>query len=322
MIRDTGTAIEFWINSNSSTTWTDHLPWSGTVNGVGVGGSYNYPRNSQWRRIGSWGVSGSQNVTFNIGNTGTSGFGGPTSLTIFINRASIPGPPPVPTISNITSTSVVVTFTDGASNGSAIQYRQVGYSTNPGGATNYAFPATSPQNIFGLEPGTTYYFWIQNWNSQGWGYWSARATATTLKVPDAPSAPVMSDITQVSAIATFAANGDGGSPITAYQIGYAWVGYGSGESEPPDEPTTVISATPTKTVTGLTPGSTYFFWVRAQNVVGWSPWSVKSSARTIAGARVKTGSIVKEAIPYVNVDGVWKLARPWGRIAGVWKETI
>src|ERR1700742_5260417 len=80
MIRDTGSTIEFWINANNSTTWSDHIPWSGTVNGASVGGSWYYHPNSGWNRVGAWSVSTSQNVQFNLGNTGTSGFGGPTTL--------------------------------------------------------------------------------------------------------------------------------------------------------------------------------------------------------------------------------------------------
>lgn len=315
MIRDTGSTIEFWLNSNNSTTWSDHIPWSGTVNGSGVSGSFYYHPNSGWQRLGVWGVSTSQNVTFNLGNTGTSGFGGPTTLgPVFINRASYPAAPSAVSFSSLTSTSVVGTFADGSNNGAAIDDRMFGYGTDPANQFQNTLHGGNSATISGLAPGTLYYFWAVTHNSQGWSPWGPRTEITTLNIPDAPSAPSFSELTQVSVRATFSANADGGTPII-----HAQIGYGTSPSAP-----TTFSDTTTENnmlITGLSPGTNYYFWVRVENSIGWSAWSAVSNVTTIAGAWVKVGTVFKPAVPYVRTGGVWKVARPWSRVAGEWKET-
>lgn len=41
-----------------------------------------------------------------------------------------------------------------------------------------------------------------------------------------------------------------------------------------------------------------------------------------AGARVTQGATSSRAIPYVNVQGVWKVAEGYAKHAGVWRQTI
>lgn len=303
--------VEFWLNSNNSSTYAHQLPYSYTVNGSTTSGTFNYNAGAGWQRVASANQWNSGFVTFHIGNTGTSGFGGPTDHTVWLNRATVPSAPSVCTLTNITSTSIDVSFTDGSDNGATIDARYIYYGRDP---SNHEWIVSSDGSttITGLDPGTTYYFWARTHNSVGDSNWGPRSNATTLRVPDAPSSPAISAITQVSCTATFEPNGDGGAAITAYQVGY-----GTSSSAP----TTTVSGASPKAITGLSPATTYYFWTRAQNSVGWSAWSASSTARTIAGARVKVGAVWKEAVPYVRVGGVWKLARPWARVGGVWKET-
>jgi hypothetical protein len=206
-----------------------------------------------------------------------------------------------------------VTFTDGSNGGAAIDNHQIiwGTSSDINAFTNN-IGFTGSVNVTGLTPGTTYYFWGRTHNVNGWGPWSARSQMTTLNVPDPPSVPVLSNIQPTSVVVSWSANGTGGSPITGFQVGYATT---------PTTPTTIVAATSPKTITGLTPGSNYFFWVRAQNAIGFSAWSGFQSMQTIAGARIKVAGVYKIAVPYVKVAGVWKLAVPWVKIAGEWKQT-
>lgn len=312
LIRDTGSTVEFWLNSNNSTTFNHQLPWAYNVNGSYSGVlSYNYNANAGWRLLGSFSVTSSQTVTFFLFNTGTSGFGGPTTFDQFISRSSVPASPSMPVLSSIGSTSVAVTFTDGGDGGAAIDSREIGYGTNATSPTS-TVSSDGSDTVTGLTPGTLYYFWARTHNALGYSAWSARESTTTLRVPDAPNTPVLSGFTPASMVVTWTPNGNGGSAITGYEVGY-------GTS--PSAPTTSVSATSPKTITGLSPGTTYYVWVRAQNAIGWGPLSPPANASTVPGVRIKVDGVWVNAIPFVK-DGTWKMSVPYIKFGGVWKETI
>jgi hypothetical protein len=320
MIRDqwspgsTNYNVEFWINSNNSSTFSDHIPWSYVDNGVPSSSfSYNYPAGAGWRRVGVYNHWSSGQVDFKLGATGTSGFGGPTTLSVYLNRATVPPAPSAVRYSNLTSTSVTAAFDGQGDGGSVIYTWQLGYGLS-WFAPEIIINSTGTSNLTGLTPGTTYYMWARGVNAQGNGPWSPISSVTTLRVPFTMDPPVASNLTQISALLAFTAPADGGAPITSYQVGYS--------TNPSDlAPTTSILATSPQLMTGLQPATTYYFFARAQNSVGWSQWSAHSVVKTIAGARVNVAGVWKDAVPYVRDSGTWKLARPWVRDIGVWKES-
>jgi len=312
LIRDTGSTVEFFFQAGDSSDWVNGLAFNWTANGSTTGNSIDYPTGRPNYHVGSVTVSTSQTVTFRLlSDTNISGIGGPTSFGVSLNRASKPSAPTTPSISAIKSTSVVATFSDGSNGGDAIDSREITYGlSSAGGTTNISSDRST--TITGLTPGKVYYFWARCHNSEGYGPWSGRASATTLNVPAAPSTPTLSGVSATTVTATFTPNATGGSTITAYQVGYG---------TDPTTPATTISASSPQTVTGLVPGTKYYFWARAQNSVGWSAWSAVSSISTIAGAYILVGTSWKIATPYVRVSGVWKVAEPWVKNAGVWKRT-
>lgn len=315
MIRDTGSWVEFWINSNNSVTFNNQLPWAYVINGnTSAWQSFRYSAGAGWQRLGSWNITYDQNVTFKLGDTGTSGFGGPTDFTVFIPRATVPGKPGPFVITNVTDTTISGDASGGSDGGSPILEWRIGYGTSPSQVQYYkTTDGAGRATVTGLARGTTYYFWFQGRNAKGWGPFSDRTSAKTWDFPAAPSVPVISEITQLTAKATFSANANGGTAITGYQLGY-----GTNSTTPE---TTIDQTTPVFNLTGLIPGKQYYFWGKTKNAVGYSSWSAAGIASTIAGAFVKVGTIWKKAVPYVNVNGVWKVARPWARSAGTWKET-
>lgn len=133
-----------------------------------------------------------------------------------------------------------------------------------------------------------------------------------MAVPGAPTPKTLDQITQTSIRYEF--RGDtSGLPILEWQIGYS--------TDPATQYWTVWS-TGLTVVGGLLPYTTYYFWSRGRNADGWGPWSPSVTARTIAGAWVKSGIIWKEAYPYIKVDGVWKMMETYIKSAGIWKKPI
>lgn len=186
MIRDTnpGAAsgnVEFWLNSNNSTTFNHELPWRYTINGSTSGVlEHNYNAGSGWNLLGSWNITYSQTVMFKLEATGTSGFGGPTTFNQWIQRATVPDPPSNPSFSAVGPTSLNVHWTPNGNGGASIDNYQIGYALTSAGATSFVTSTTSPKLITGLTPGTTYYFWVQAHNSVGWGGWSGPVAQQTV----------------------------------------------------------------------------------------------------------------------------------------------
>lgn len=322
-ITDTGTKVQFWLKAGSA-THNSSLPWGYTVNGTtDNSNSFNFETGGDWQMLKSWTVTTSQTVTFRLYDTGTSGLGGPTTLSAKINRATTPDAPSV-TSSAVGPTFFSYTVTDGDDNGSEITTRRFGYSSKAMFGDGVVLPSYSQEpmvvvssptgrgTITGLVQGALYYIWAATKNDEGWSDWSARKSVQLLNVPEVPQAPKLSGITQTSLYATFEDNGNGGATILERQIGYGLTG---------PTPTSTVAYSGLAMITGLLPGRTYYFWSRSRNSVGWSSWSAIATATLIAGAFVNVGGVWKRAVPYVNVGGVWKVARPLGRPAGVWKET-
>lgn len=312
MIRDTGWTVEFWFKAGYANDWANALDFNWTANGTTTAKAIKYPTGAQWAKVGSVNVGTSQTITFRLLDaTGTQGMGGPTTFNQWIERARVPDPPVTPGLGSITSHSMWVWFAPNWDGGAAIDLYEIAWSNNAAGGQNYTTTG-GPMTIGGLSSGVTWYFWVRAHNYQGWSGWSGRAQATTLRVPDAPTTPHLTDVTSTTVTASFVQNSNGGSIILEYELG--WGIDGGTNFMPSNGYPTVVS--------GLTPGTVYRFWARARNSVGWGPWSGYSSARTIAGGYISNSSAWKIAVPYVNVGGVWKLAEPWVRSAGTWKRTI
>lgn len=225
--------------------------------------------------------------------------------------STVPFPPGYVTYSSVTATTLFAVFEHGNDGGAEIDLREIMWGTDPlQGTENLEFVNTA--SVTGLTPGTLYYFWGRTHNINGWSEWGLRSHVITKNVPNAPTAPVLSDINTISMKASWASNGSGGSPITGYELGYGLTD---------DTPSTIVAATSPYTVSNLSPATTYYFWARVRNTYGFGPWSAASSARTIAGVRINVSGVWATAMPYVKDGGVWKLARPYTRVMGVWKET-
>lgn len=128
-------------------------------------------------------------------------------------------------------------------------------------------------------------------------------------VPAAPTPIGLDTIGHTTMRYRFSGNSDGGSPIREWQIGYG------------TDPNNVQFTTGSNGVTnisGLSIGTTWYFWVRGRNDVGWGPWSARTSARTLSSGRVKVNGVWREMILYVKVSGKWRQAILYTKRSGAW----
>lgn len=104
--------------------------------------------------------------------------------------------------------------------------------------------------------------------SSGSGSW---ALPTIPRFSSPPTTPVLSAITSTSITVTFT-DGTGGAPIDSRQIGYG---------TDPDTVQTTVASDGSDSISGLTPGTTYYFWARTHNSAGYSGWSARATGVTL-----------------------------------------
>jgi hypothetical protein len=110
--------------------------------------------------------------------SGWSSWGPRTSITTF----RVPFAPDPPIISDITQTSIWVSFTGNGSGGTAVIEYRVFYNTqnNETGIQSVPYIGGTPRIVEGLLPGTTYYVWSRARNAVGWSAYSEVRTMRTI----------------------------------------------------------------------------------------------------------------------------------------------
>ncbi|TEX47786.1 MAG: hypothetical protein B7C54_01600, partial [Acidimicrobiales bacterium mtb01] len=193
-----------------------------------------------------------------------------------------PGAPSVTSVARQASQTVRVSFgAPGSTGGSAITDYDVEYSTNgsfsAGSGTFFEGGTTTsgPVDVTGLTNGTTYYFRVRATNAAGDGSWSSVSSGgTPFTTPGAPTLVTGTAGDGLVSVAWTNPN-DGGSAITDYDVEYSTNGSFSAGSGTFFEGDTTTSGP--IDVTGLTNGTTYYFRVRATNIVGNGDWSAIGS---------------------------------------------
>jgi hypothetical protein len=314
MIRDTGTNIEFWAKPGYSSFYWDNMSWQSTINGNVDNHSYDWPSGSTaYRKIATRAMTVSGTVSWKLNEaTGTSSFAGPTTLTVSINRDTVPAAPDPVTFSSVTNNSLVASFTDNSNGGDAIDSRQLAYRIGVNTGTLYSLSSDGSTAISGLTPGQKYFFYARVHNSLGWSGYSAVREVVMKNVPPAPGPVNFSNITQATVHAWFAGNGDGGSPVLEWRIGYGLTPAG------PDGYLTGYDLW----ITNLQAGRLYYFWSQGRNAYGWGPLSVPTSVQLLSGGYIKVGLVWKRCVPYVKVGGVWKVVEPQAKLVGNWRKAI
>lgn len=259
--------------------------------------------------------------TANLGNTGTSTFGGGGSVSLTLTLDRIPKPPDkvaIPSTQFYAPDEVVVRWSRPDNNGSNIDNYEIEFDNNwdfssPGSRWTDS-GSTFAYRITNMPIDTAYRFRVRAHNGRGWGAWS---DSTLFRIPGVPSrvgTPTLTLRPPNDILVDWVAPDDGGATITDYQV----QADNNGSSFPSPTTSTVPTGTSKSWITSSY-GQTLWFRVRAKNSQGWGDWSTARSIFVNSGPRVNVGGVWRNTVAYVNVGGVWKVAVPYVNVGGVWK---
>jgi len=258
--------------------------------------------------------------TVNMGDTGTTTFGGGGSVSVSITLdriAQVPDRVGTPSLRFDAPQEVNVAWGAPNNNGASLDNFEIEVDN----ANTFASPSSRFTNsgsarsiaIGGLTIGTTRWFRVRAHNSRGWGPWSP---IVSFKIPDVPAkvaTPTLTLRPPDDILVDWTAPDDSGADINGYQVQ-------ADNNSDFSSPTTVgvASATSYSWIT-TSFGQTLWFRVRARNSQGWGPWSTARSILIVSGPRVNVGGVWRNTVAYVNVGGVWRVAVPYVNVGGVWK---
>lgn len=166
----------------------------------------------------------------------------------------------------------------------------------------------SAKTVTGLPPGRKLYARAAVRNSKGWSGWSATGTFTTLtRVASAPGAPSFSNATATSVVAAWADSADyGGATPSGYRLQF---------STKADFTSVVYDNTQanrSRTVSGLTPGTTYWARVLTVNSAGNSAWSAAQSVSTAIRATSAPGKPTFSGVTPTGMTVSWTAPTDFG----------
>ncbi len=227
--------------------------------------------------------------------------GGSSANSAEATATTLPFPPAAPdalTATVVSQTQINLSWADNSSNEDQFI---VARSTTIGGP--YANVAVTAPNVTsfadtGLVDSTPYYYVVRAINAGGPSANSAEVGATTLPFPPvAPSGLVASTLNQVQINLTWSDNSANESGFT---IARSTVSGG---------PYTEIALIPANTTfwndSGLSPGTTYYYVVRASNAGGNSAYSAQASATTVPLAPNAPGPLSAVAYSANQINLSW-----------------
>ena len=243
---------------------------------------------------------------------------------------TLPEPPTLagtPAATNIARTSFVVpTATISDTGGqSPSQYRvQVNTSATDVGASVVTQTSWAAITVGSRSPLTTYYYRVAGYNSGGWGAYTAWASVTTLDaVPDDPAAPAISTISETSAYVSWAAPALNGATLDNYLVRVCTGNDPNAYVKTYTLPSSVTGVS----VSGLTKGTWYNVFVKAQATPtdsGWSQPGVFKTAGSWSTLRpwIKSGGVWYRALVWKNDGGTWKRVYTGLKVGGTWRREL
>ena len=206
-------------------------------------------------------------------------------------------------------TEIDLAWTAPDAHGSAITSYTLQRKAGSGSYTNVSTTIGASDTSYsdtGLTPGTSYTYQIRAVNAIGNAPWSNEASATTDNVPDAVSdLTATKDATNGSSEIDLAwtAPASSGSAITGYTLQRK-----EGSGSYANVSTTIGASATSYSDTGLSPGTTYTYQIRAKNSEGNGAWSNEPSETTdaIAPAKITDLTATKgSANSETEIDLAW-----------------
>ncbi|EZH74616.1 hypothetical protein ATO12_12685 [Aquimarina atlantica] len=188
-------------------------------------------------------------------------------------------PPAVPsdlTAKTISKNQIDISWLDNSNDESSFRIERSADGTS--GWTLIANPTTNTTSYSdtGLTPNTAYYYRVRAENSGGNSAYSNTASATTLPDGTAPEAPSILSATAVSKSQINLSWADNANNEDLFKVERS----ANGTSGWTSVGTTTADVT-TYSDTGLTPNTTYYYRVRAENTTGNSAYSNMADATTL-----------------------------------------
>lgn len=182
IIRDLGSTVQAIVHNGNGSTWANGVGWSIYLNDGAAGSASGTFNIAGGQDVVVWqgNIVSDVKITFNMGATGTSGLGGPASVSANIPRATVPGTPVMIGIDQLVHQSFRVRFSGTTDGGSPILEWQIGFGLDPNNV-QYTTGSSGTTTInTGFAPGSTVYAWARGRNAVGWSGWSARASGVLL----------------------------------------------------------------------------------------------------------------------------------------------
>jgi hypothetical protein len=206
-----------------------------------------------------------------------------------VGVASSPSAPTAPGAVTGNGSALVSWSAPGSGGGYAITGYDVFAATTSGGENYSAAPACtatgadSSCTVTGLTNGVNYYFTVEALNQVGPGLPSAEATATPATVPGAPTRLRAAAGVRGATLSWSVPASNGGSAVMRYK---AYEATKPGAESYSGAPACVATGPVASgcTVTGLSPGKSYYVTVEAVNAVGAGAPSGQVSATPSAGS--------------------------------------
>ena len=183
MIRVTSTTVEFWLKSGWGSTWFGGITFSYSSPHGSGSWVHGYNSGDTWQMMGAITATASGTYSWTMPYSGTNQIGGPTTQSVYVQRATVPLAPTPVAFTNIAHETVRTIFNSRGDGGSRVLEWQIRFG--PDGSQilspqNSSYSSSGTRDMTGLKPGSYYAAWARGRNAVGWGPWSSGRSFYTL----------------------------------------------------------------------------------------------------------------------------------------------